>query len=537
MGDVLAFPRERNADLRIERVDPGAPGDAVYPSVAPPNDLAAEAAVLEAVMLDTEALDRVLEVLRPEHFYSDPNGRVFQAAQKLRQRGDPVDTITVRRWLEEQGMLEKVGGVNYLLRFANAAPTVAEFTADAEKAQAAWRERVVVHAGMVLDRFEDRQLIATCQRVAAEGYSIATAAALEPGEKRSERAVWREKVRAELGRATAPRAVLAGKPIGAYVEEARRRIEGIGEKRATGVRYGFDAVQEVFGLLLRGNQHVIGGRAGMGKTAFAFQVCCNVAETALDALEVGEAVYVVSGEMTGGKLVERAACSYAGLDAQRVQLGLATAEELHNLGGWMKWLRSLPIIVDDQPAEAGEIARRVRAYKTLFGAGKARDERGQLHPRCRLQLVMGDHAQKLAKRWSGLGPRDDMKAKIAAVSHGWVTDIAKGCDVATLLCSQLNRGSDDPARKDKWPRMSDLEGAAELEQDADTVLAIHRPEKAFRDTSKVPAKWRGVAGIASLKNRYGGEGVGRVARLGFERGLFRAELPPAALEEPYSEDD
>lgn len=525
MGDLVKFPRERAAELRIDElridgVDPGDAGTVAYPKLAPPHNLDAEAAVLEAVMLDRAALDRVFEILQPEHFYSEANQRIYQAAQQIVVAGTPVDMVTISRWLRDHDLLEKVGGIGYLKQFSNASPTVAEFTQDAAKAQDAWRDHVVAHAEVVLEKFEDRQLIATCQRYAAEGYTDV-----------GNRAEWRAAVRAELGRITAPRMKLAGRSLGAVVQEARARVNEVLASRPVGVRYGFQELEDSFGMLNRQQQHILGGRTGMGKTALGFQICCNVASTLLDRFEVGEAVYVLSGEMPAAALVYRAACSMAGLIAQRVNLGFTDPDELKRLGDWMKWLEALPIVIDDQPAPAAEVARRVKAHKALFETGKARDHRGQLFPKCRMQLVMGDHIQSLAKRHSGCGPRADTKEKLAATSHGWLTDIAKGCDVATLLCSQLNRGIEDNARKDKWPRASDLEGAGEIEQDADAILVVHRPEKLNR---KCSPRWIGVAGICNLKGRFG---EGRRARLGFDRGYFTDALPAASLGEPYSDTD
>ena len=121
----------------------------------PPHDLDAEAAVLAAVLLDRDALDRVLEILKPPHFYSDANGRVFEAAQALAQVGTPIDVVSVASWLRDRGRLAEVGGPSYLAQLADATPAVAH---------------VAAHARVVKEKWRVRQVIATCQRVAAEGY-------------------------------------------------------------------------------------------------------------------------------------------------------------------------------------------------------------------------------------------------------------------------------------------------------------------------------------------------------------------------------
>ena len=121
----------------------------------PPHDLDAEASVLSAVLLERDALDRVLEILKPEHFYSDANGRIFDAAQQLALTGTPVDITMVAAYLRDRERLAQVGGVAYLIQLADATPSVAN---------------VAAHARVVKEKWRVRQLIATCQRVAAEGY-------------------------------------------------------------------------------------------------------------------------------------------------------------------------------------------------------------------------------------------------------------------------------------------------------------------------------------------------------------------------------
>lgn len=142
--------RTQNGQHELRLVDP--------PSVAgrvPPHDLDAEAAVLSAVLLDADALARVLEILKPEHFYSEANARIFQAAQQLAIAMTPIDVVTAATWLRDRGWLEKMGGAAYLAQIADATPAVGH---------------VAAHAKTVHEKWRLRSLIATCQRVAAEGY-------------------------------------------------------------------------------------------------------------------------------------------------------------------------------------------------------------------------------------------------------------------------------------------------------------------------------------------------------------------------------
>lgn len=542
---------------RIARVDLGELG-AHDPAagLVPPHDLGAEAAALSAVLIAAEhdgpataaalsslraalavegqspedreralraalavvpapggtVLDRMLEILKPEHFYSEANGRIWQGVQALAAARTPVDLVTVGRWLSGKGWLAKVGGAAYLAQIADATPSVGH----AEE-----------HAWAVVDAYEDRLLIAETARVRAEGYLQRT---------REERAVWREGVRGALGRATLERVKLAGAPIGVAVQEVRARIKAQIGGQVLGVRWGLRSLDEAFGLAARGRQHVLGGLSEHGKTALAAQVAGCVASTPLDAVGVGEAVYILSGEMPRGPFVHRAACSLANVDATRVELGICTPEELNEIQRALDWLERLPIVIDDEPAEVAAIVPRIREHKRLFETGRARNAKNDLLPKCRMQMVIGDHVQKLARQYSGCGPRAEMKDKIAAVSHGWLTQIAKGLDVATVLLAQLRRDILDPRSKDIWPRSSQLEGASELAQDADTIMLVHRPELVMAaGENEAPDKWRGIAGVVAGKRRWGG--TGRVVKLGFQRGIFTEELPRAAAGEPYYERD
>ena len=196
----------------------------------------------------------------------------------------------------------------------------------------------------------------------------------------------------------------------------------------------------------------------------------------------------------------RLACSMAGVDASTVKLGAAGEGALEDLGWWMGWLSKLPIVIDDDPADARTMARRVREHQREFAKGSARRADGELHPKCRLRTVLADHVQKLARLCSGCGPRADTKERIAAVSHGWLHHVAKGLDVATVLLAQVRRDVLDAQRGQKgrivFPRAAHLEGASELGQDADTIAIVHRPELPLLEADEeVPAKWLDVAAV------------------------------------------
>jgi replicative DNA helicase len=414
-----------------------------------------------------------------------------------------VDFHTVLAWLDQHGMLAKVGGAAYIEQVARHTALTGYATA---------------HAQIVVDHWERRQMIATFQRLSAELY-------VDGDEWQARKA----EIRGEVGRVTAPASRLVGRPIGAVVEEAREQVRQATSGQIVGVRYPWEGVERLVGILARGQQTVLAGLSEHGKTAAMMQIVCSVASTPTDAQGVGEAVYVMSGEMPGAILLLRTACSFAGIDAMRMLAGHASHDELVAMQREFDALERLPIIIDDKAASAEEVARRVRAHQAAFAAGRARmaprpgQVAGDLYPKCRLQLAVGDHAQELGRCEEGRDERE----RIEKCAMGWLEHIAKGCDVATLLLSQLRvpEQKGPPPKFPPWPVVEQLFGAPNaLKRSADTVIAVQRPELLMQGS--IQAKWIGVLGVCKLKGRFGGEG--RRVLLGFDRGVLTAELPAAA---------
>jgi replicative DNA helicase len=513
MGDLLQFPSEQTADFRIDFCDPE--DRPVAAGRVPPHNLDAEAAVLSAVLLGAlapekphEALEAVLPILEPSTFYSEANGRIYQAIMALRVLGTPVDLVSAGCWLHDRKWSAPDGAGTwgaYLAQIADCTPAVGN---------------VAGHAEIVRELWERRQIIASAQRITAEGFGDI-----------GEHGAWKNKLRAEFGRLTAPRQRLAGRKIGDVVKDARAHVEEVLAGRVVGVRYPWPEVGAMMGLLVTGRQTILAGLSEHGKTAAAMQIAEHVANSAVDAMGYGEAVYVVSGEMPGPMLLLRTACSYAGVDVLRVEAGRAVPSEMERVAAWFGYLARLPIIIDDKPATPDVIAGRVREHQQEFARGTARDSDGNKHPQCRMRLVLGDHLQEL----QALMPERDEKDRIGSTAHGWRDHIAKGRKVATLLLSQLK----DPPPQMKapkfppWPAASDLFGSSKIKASADAAVAVQRPELLMRGA--VPAKWQGVAAMCRLKSRFGGDS--RRTLLGFERGVFKDELPAAARGESHYDGD
>lgn len=513
MGDVVPFRRDPNAPRPIDpgpmsRLQTAPDGDP-----PPPHDLRAEEAVLCACMLDPVdgknakacALTTASDLLRSEHFFAPKSREIWQAIQDLRIARTPIDPVTIKAQLERRGQLGAIGGVTELVRIADASPEI---------------RNVDAHAAIVLEMFERRALIEACRRNALLAYGDA--------------GPWLEhkaKVRAEIGKLTAPRVRRAGALAGQVVEEARDRVRSIQEGVSIGLDWGFRNLAP-FGLLGRKRQHVIAGRPGMGKTAFAWQVCVNVAETARDALGVGEAVYFCSWEMPRDLLLFRAACTFAMVDFHHVERGDADAYELERIADQLDRFERLPIVIDDERCTTSELSARVLQRKADFERGAVRDRHGNLLGAHRLGLVAVDYVQ--------LGidgadkPRADKRSITGATSKGLVENVAKKCDVATLVLAMLRRVEAAADGKVRAPIVDNLKESGEIEEDADTIMLIHRPHYYLR--RKCPAELRGVAEMWPGKGRFG-MSEDTIPRLGFARGKFSDQLPAAARGEPHYDND
>lgn len=524
MGDVVRFPRDRHADLRIDACDPGPDTglNAASAGKLPPQALAAERAVLHEIVDqartralmhanpghaaglqgDLDAIDRVFEVLRPEHFHDPSNGRVYQACQQLRQAGTPIDLVTVRHWLEERDMLARIGGEAYLTHLAQPAHATVN---------------IETHARIVLEKWERRQFIASLQRMSAEAY-----------DEIDDWSAYKATARVELGKLTAPRPTFAGAAIGAAADAARASIDASQRGGEPGVPWGFDTLDD-FGLLAMGKQHVIAARPGMGKTALMFQVGARIAR--LESGGIGEAVYICSWEMSAADLLEREACSLAGVSYKALQRRRVVDHQVEKVGRQIGWLRDLPIWIDDQRCPPAELAARVATVKAAFerGAARAAPDRdgtpGPLYPRCRMRVVMIDQLSEVPapldvpQRWQ---KRDIVGATAKAIRR----DVAQRLRVATVLLCQLARPQ--VGAKIEEPTLHELRESGQIEESADEVYAIHRRQ--YYEGKKCPAVDVNVAKILPLKGRFG---IADEARMGFYGGQFSDELPPAALGDPH----
>ncbi|HKQ70447.1 MAG TPA: replicative DNA helicase [Polyangiaceae bacterium] len=454
----------------------------------PPHDLDAEAAVLSAILLERDALDKVLELLKAEHFYSEANRRIYEASVELSAKGAPIDVVSVAGALRDRERLAQVGGSAYLAQLVDAVPSVAHLD---------------TYARMVREKWRVRQLITICQRVSAEGYG-------DVGEVQefidgAEQAVY------EIARTPESSSIQRIEPIIRSVFEQITELARRGE-RITGVPTGFERLDAKTAGLHDGELTIVAARPGMGKTSFVLNVAVNVAspktisdapEGGLDEGGVGESreepgfgVAVFSLEMPREQLASRMVCSEGRVDVGKMRQGFLQDRDWNNLTQAASFLYRLPIWIDDTPSLGIlELRAKVRRLKAEYDRPSPDGGIGR-----RIGLVIVDYLQLM----NGSARAASREQEISEISRG-LKRLAKELRVPVIALSQLNRAVETRGTKDKRPQLSDLRESGAIEQDADNIIFIYRD-----DYYETESELKGIAELIVAKQRNGPTGKVKV---------------------------
>jgi replicative DNA helicase len=390
----------------------------------PPQNLEAEQAVLGGMLIDNDAINRVVEVVNPNDFYRDSHQKIFGAIIELYNKNEPSDLVTLTDALKARGELESVGGASYLAALVDGVPTAANVTSYSKIV----REKAVL-----------RQLITGATDIVSRGYE-------EKGDI-DEFLDNAEKIIFEI----AQRRVGAGfTTVRDIVRDSFKAIEALYEKKAliTGVSTGFKDLDRLTSGLQKSDLIIVAGRPSMGKTAFAL----NVAENA--AVEGQKVCAIFSLEMSREQLVQRMLCSRGEVDAQKLRGGFLSESDWPKLTRAAGILSEAPLFIDDSP---GLTVLEVRAK-----ARRLQREHG-------LDLIMVDYLQLMR----GAARLESREREISDISRS-LKALAKELSVPVVALSQLNRGVE--SRTDKKPQLADLRESGAIEQDADVIAFIYRDE-------------------------------------------------------------
>jgi replicative DNA helicase len=423
----------------------------------PPHDLDAEAAVLSSVLIDASALDKVEDLLRPEHFFAESHTWIYRAAQALRQDDRPVDVATVGTWLRDCSRLAQVGGMAYITEVLNAAPAVLNVRAYAET---------------VVDKAMARRVIGMCQKYQALGYSnYGTATEYVGAVSRSVHEIATDSERAEAS----PLHEIIAKNI-CEAQAAAQRGNGI-----LGLATGFDRYDRITSGLHDGELTIVAARPGMGKTSLALQMAMFVAGGS-DIEGHQNAVGFFSLEMPKAQLGVRALCSDGKVDVGRFRTGKLTATDWQRLTASAGRLNFMPLSVDDQSA-LSIVQLRAKARRMQTAAALAGN---------RLRLIVVDYLQLM----NGNG-ESSREQEVSFISRG-LKQLSKELGLPIIALSQLNRAVETRGEKSKRPQLSDLRESGAIEQDADNVVFIYRDDYYHKDSPD-----RGIAEIIIEKQRNG----------------------------------
>ncbi|MBI4365465.1 MAG: replicative DNA helicase [Deltaproteobacteria bacterium] len=422
----------------------------------PPQNIEAEQSVLGALLVDGEALVRVLEVCTGEEFYRGTHRQIFQAIVALFQRNEPADLVTVTNWLRTQQQLEAVGGAAYLATLVDQVPTTAN---------------VVYYAKIIREKAILRRLIGGATEILQKAY-----AGGEDVDGSLDRA---EQIIFEIAQQKIRPSFVSLKEL---VKHSFRIIEQLYEKKqaVTGVPTGYVDLDRLTAGLQPSDLIVVAGRPSMGKTALALCMATHAAR------EGGVGTAIFSLEMSKEQLVQRMLCAEARVDASRLRGGFLSDRDWPKLTRAAGFLSEAPVYIDDTPA-MNVLEMRAKARRLQRDKG--------------LGLVVVDYLQLMR----GLGSIESREREISEISRS-LKALAKELSVPVVAISQLNRGVE--SRQDKRPQMADLRESGAIEQDADVILFVYREEMYNRESPE-----KGIAEVIVGKQRNGPTGFVRLAFL------------------------
>jgi len=432
-----------------------------------PSNLEAEQALLGAIILDAaEALPRVLETrLMGDDFFKEAHGEIFKAITSLYDRGEPVDLITVTEALKKRGSLDKIGGPAYLSELSDSIGVAAN---------------VARYARIIIDRSILRRMISISATISEEcqGNPQDVSDVLD----RAEASIYR--VRDERGSNSLQRVPDLLGPTFARIEALSSKGEGL-----TGIPSGFASFDSLTGGFQPSDLIILAGRPAMGKTALALNLALGAAlpnQREQHQNLPAAAVAIFSLEMGTEQLLQRLMCQTGKLNLGDLRTGRLKPEHITQLTNAINRLDSAEIYIDDTPAiRVLELRAKTRRLKSQL------DSRGS-----RLGLVVVDYLQLMR----GSERTDSREQEISEISRA-LKGLAKELHVPVLALSQLNRRVED--RPDKKPMLSDLRESGAIEQDADIICFVYRPEVYKKDDETL----RGKAELIVGKHRNGPTGT------------------------------
>ncbi len=421
----------------------------------PPQSTEVEQSVLGAILLEHEALVKVLEVLDERDFYQEIHRWIFQAMVELFEENVPIDVITVSERLKKKDRLEAVGGSAYLAELSEMVPTAAHV----------WH-----HANIVREKAILRTLIHSATTIVTESYEDTDDVDLLLD--RAEQVIFEISQR---------RATSGFSNINTILKGSFKRIEQLYERKEliTGVPTGFADFDRRTAGLQPSDLIIIAGRPGMGKTALGLNIAQHV------GVRVGRPVAIFSLEMSKDQLVTRMLCAEARVDSAKLRTGFLSRDDWPLLTRAAGTLSEARIYIDDAPAQTSlDIRTKTRRLRAELGD---------------LALVVVDYLQLMQGRARAENRQQEVSEMTRALKA-----LAKELEVPVVALSQLSRAVEQ--RRPPRPQLSDLRESGAIEQDADVVALIYRDDVYDEESLE-----KGVAEIILAKQRNGPTGTVKLA--------------------------
>lgn len=392
-----------------------------------PQNTEAEASLLGAILIDTDAIVKIADHIRPEDFFDPRHGRIYEALLALYERRSAIDVLTLADQLKGTGFLDMVGGASYLTELTNFVPTAAH---------------VEQYADIVAQKALRRRLIAASADMAALGKdeSKALQELIEEAETRL----------FEVSQQHVKQSIVS---IESVLADSFERLDDLhkDKNKLRGIPTGYRDLDNLLAGLQRSDLFILAARPSMGKTAFVLNLAHKVAGGAK------EPVLIFSLEMSKEQLVDRLLAMESGVDAWNLRTGKLTDSDFEHLAEAMGKLGEAPIYIDDTPGIT------VSDLRT-----KARRE-AHTH---KLGLIIVDYLQLMSggSRFASDGNRVQ---EISEISRG-LKGIARELNVPLIALSQLSRSVE--SRSPKIPQLADLRESGSIEQDADIVAFLYRED-------------------------------------------------------------
>lgn len=429
----------------------------------PPHADDAERSILGAILIDKDAIVDIAVVLRPEMFYNDNNGKIYEAMMILYENRDPIDALTVADWLKKEKLLESIGGRAYLTRLSNEVPVASH---------------ALKYAQIVRETYIKRQLISAGAQMGEMGF--------DEGKPLGEILDKAEQSIYALSQTHVKRSFV---PVKDALAESFDRLDSLHNSPdgLRGVPTGFGDLDHMLAGMQDSNLIILAARPGIGKTTFATNIAQYV------AVEKKMPVGYFALEMSNLEMVDRMLVGQANIDAWKLKTGNLKEDDFARLSEAMGVLADSPLYIDDTPGQS------ILELRT-----KAR----RLHSQVSLKLLVVDYLQLVV----GDKSYESRVQEVGAISQG-LKNLARELKIPVLALSQLNRGIEN--RTEKVPQLADLRESGSIEQDADVVMFLYRnDDNNLEDIKLAIAKHRN-GGLGTVDLKFRGD---RVKFYGVDRG-------------------